>query len=223
MPLRARRRLLLLFLLVAVGMPVAIYVLSSFSYTLTRLDAVEAERDQWQRPADVVQALDVREGSRVVDLGSGAGYFALKIAALAGKSGEVAAVDLRSMSLLFLRTRALLRGLHNVDVVVATADDPRLQAGSADAVLIANTYHEFAHPELMLAHTYRALRPGGRLVIVDRAPGKEEAAAHGHEVQATVVDDALRRNGFEVMHCNERFIDRLGDDPWWLIVARRPQ
>src|SRR6185295_6794469 len=104
--------------------------------TLNRLDAVESERDQWQRPADVLRALDLRPGNTVVDLGSGAGYFALKLSPVVGERGQVLAVDLRKLSLFFLWTRALLRGQHNVHVIVGKEDNPRLPAGAVDAVLI---------------------------------------------------------------------------------------
>ena len=76
--------------------------------TLQTLTAVEAERDQWQRPADVIQALDIRAGSTVVDFGSGAGYFALKLSDAVKPNGKVIAVDLRRFSLLFLHLRAFL-------------------------------------------------------------------------------------------------------------------
>jgi predicted methyltransferase len=68
--------------------------------TLQTLAAVEAQRDQWQRPADVIRALETQDGSTVVDLGSGSGYFALKLSDLVGTRGEVIAVDLRRFSLL---------------------------------------------------------------------------------------------------------------------------
>jgi len=77
--------------------------------TLQQLDVVEAERDQWQRPADVIAALNLKSGNVAVDLGSGAGYFALKLSAVVGPTGRVTAVDLRRISLLFLRVERSCR------------------------------------------------------------------------------------------------------------------
>jgi ubiquinone/menaquinone biosynthesis C-methylase UbiE len=218
---------MVLFLLSAVLIFSAFITLSSISNTLNRLDAVEAERDRWQRPADVLRCLGVSAGSTVVDLGSGAGYFTLKLATIVGRRGEVLAVDLRRLSLFFLRIRALLRNQYNIEIIAGTPDDPRLPAGRVDAVLISNTYHEFANPGLILDHTMRSLRPGGRLVIVDRGPrvaseGPESGARHGHEVPATLVEAELRQKGFEILSRDDRFIDQPGDEPWWLLVARRP-
>ena len=211
---------LALFLICAILIFLAFNTLYSFTNTLNRLDVVESERDQWQRPLDVLRALDLREGNTVVDLGSGAGYFALKLSPAVGKRGQVLAVDLRRLSLFFLWTRALLRGQHNVHVIVGEEDNPRLPTGTVDAVLICNTYHEFSNPELMLNHTFRSLRPGGRLVVVDRAPRATEAE-HTHEVPLAVVEGELRQNGFEIVSHDDHFIDRPGDDLWWLVIGRK--
>jgi len=211
---------LALFLVCAILIFLAFNTLYSFTSTLNRLDAVESERDQWQRPFDVLRALDLREGNTVVDLGSGAGYFALKLSPAAGKRGQVLAVDLRRLSLFFLWTRALLRGQHNVHVIVGEQDNPRLPTGTVDAVLICNTYHEFSNPELMLSHTLRALRAGGHLVVLDRRPRAE--AEHGHEVLLEVVENELRQKGFKIVSQDNHFIERPGDDPWWLLVAQKP-
>ena len=138
--------------------------------TLNALDQIESERDHWQRPSDVIQALNLHEGSVVVDFGSGVGYFTLKLSPVVGKSGSVVAEDIRRESLTFLRIRAFLRGQHNVTTIRGETDDPRLPAGFADAVLIANTYHELTEPKPILRHLADSLKPGGSLVIVDRGP-----------------------------------------------------
>src|SRR6202047_713282 len=84
--------------------------------TLPRLNVVEAERDQWQRPSDVIQALDLSPGNVVVDLGCGSGYFTLKLSAPVGKSGRVLAEDIRRLPLVFLWLRKFQRSLHNVSI-----------------------------------------------------------------------------------------------------------
>jgi ubiquinone/menaquinone biosynthesis C-methylase UbiE len=196
--------------------------LYSFTNTLRQLDVIESERDQWQRPSDVLRALDLREGNTVADLGSGSGYFTLKLAPAVGKQGQVLAVDLRKLSLFFLWTRALLRGQHGAHVILGDEDDPRLPAGSVDSVLICNTYHEFTEPEVILKRVNQALRTGGRLVVVDRAPQPSET----HEVALSVVESELRQTGFEIVSHDDHFIERQVnppvDDLWWLVIARKP-
>src|SRR5262245_25280741 len=93
-----------------------------FVRTLQTLTRVEAERDRWQRPEDVIRALTLTDGSVVVDFGSGAGYFALKLSDTVGPKGTVIAVDLRRFSLLFLRLRAFLHGKHNIRIIVGETD-----------------------------------------------------------------------------------------------------
>jgi ubiquinone/menaquinone biosynthesis C-methylase UbiE len=192
--------------------------------TLQQLNAVEAERDQWQRPADVIAPLNVRSGSVVVDLGSGAGYFALKLSDVVGPRGRVVAVDLRKLSLLFLGVRAFLQGKRNIQIIVGDTDNPHLSTGDVDSVLIANTYHELTDPHAILRHTWRALRPQGRLVIVDRAPpaseDPRESVGH-HYTTADSVDAVLRKERFSIIDRKDVFIHPPGDEVWWLIVASK--
>ena len=211
---------LALFLVCAILVFLALSTMYSFTGTLRRLDVVESERDRWQRPLDVLRALDLREGNTVVDLGSGSGYFALRLSASVGKRGQVLAVDLRRLSLLFLWTRALLRDQRNIHVIVGEEDNPHLRTGTVDAVLICNTYHEFVNPGPMLNQTFQSLRPGGRLVVVDRARAAE--VEHAHEVPLTVVVGELRQKGFEIVSEDGNFIDRPGNDSWWLVTGRKP-
>jgi ubiquinone/menaquinone biosynthesis C-methylase UbiE len=211
---------LALFLVCAILIFLAFNTLYSFTNTLNRLDVVESERDRWQRPLDILRALDLREGSTVVDLGSGAGYFALKLSPDVGKRGQVLAVDLRRLSLFFLWTRALRRGQHNVHVIVGEEHNPRLPTGAVDSVLICNTYHEFSDPERMLHQVSQSLQPGGLIVVVDRSP-REAEVEHTHEVHLTVVEGELRQNGFEIVSQDDHFIDRPGEDVWWLVIGRK--
>ena len=196
--------------------------------TLGALDQIESERDHWQRPSDVIQALNLQEGSVVVDFGSGVGYFALKLSPVVGWRGRVVAQDIRRESLIFLRIRAFLRGQHNVRTIRGETDDPQLPVGFVDAILIANTYHELTEPKPILRHLADSLKPGGSLVIVDRGPrlgpveSREKQEEH-HELSPDLVETEVRNAGFEVVSRQNRFIDRPADDQiWWLLVARKP-
>ncbi len=217
--LNGHRGRLVLFLLSTLVVFATMYVLYSAIDTLRQLEVIESERDQWQRPAEVLKALDLRPGNVVVDLGSGAGYFALKLSPIVGKQGRVLAVDIRKLSLSFLGIRALLSQKRNIRVVLSDEGDPRLPPGAVDAVLIANTFHELREPKVVLDHVSRSLRPGGRLVIVDRSP--RQSVSHVHEVDRLFVDAELRQTGFEIVNSQDHFIDRLGDDQWWLTLARK--
>ena len=154
----------------------------------------------------------------MVDLGSGAGYFTLKLADAVGGRDTVIAVDLRRLSLSFLRLRALLRRRHNIQIIVGAMDDPQLPPGKANAVLISNTYHEFSNPRGMLDHVYHSLRTGGRLVIIDRDPGG--AHGHAHDISPRAVEESVRASNFGVISRNDRFTEQPGEEPWCLLVAQ---
>lgn len=195
--------------------------------TLSRLRVVERDREQWQRPSDIVRALNLREGSVVADIGSGAGYFALKLSPAVGKSGEVLAVDIQRTPLAFLRIRTLLRNQHNVHTIRGDPDDPKLSSRQpVDAILIVNAYHEFEQPLKILECIIRVLRPNGRLVVADRGPrsgssGVRDAEERRHELSPDLAESELRQSGFDLLEREDRFIDRPHDQPWWLMVARK--
>jgi len=183
--------------------------------TLQQLTAIEAGRDRWQQSSEIIAALNLKPDSTVVDLGSGSGYFALKLSPVVGSGGSVYAVDIRQVSLRFLQLRALIRGRRNIRTVLGEPDNSHLPQ-KADAVLIANAYHELDHPDAILNQVFQSLVPGGRLVIVD--PAQTE---HG-ELSATRVEDELRRHGLEILNNQNQFISQPDGGTWWLIVARKP-
>jgi ubiquinone/menaquinone biosynthesis C-methylase UbiE len=220
-----KRPAAMLALVLAVG--AALFVADQAIQTLRILTLVERERDTWQRPDEIIRQLNLAPGNTVVDLGSGAGYFALKIAPLVTPGGRVIAVDLRRQSLAFLWIRAARDGYRPVEIVRGQVSDPRLPAGTIDAALIANTFHELSAPEPILKKLFDSMRKHGRLVVVDRAPRGGDASVTGstadHEITAAVAEREITAQGFEAVARDDRFIDRPEDeDVWWLIVFTKP-
>src|SRR5580698_9196818 len=126
--MRSHRLKVALFLIGSLALVAVLYTLAQAVETLDRLNVVERERDQWQRPSEIIQELNLKDGAVAVDLGSGAGYFALKLSRLVGKNGRVFAVDLRQVSLAFLWMRAHLWSGDNIDVRLGDTEDPHLPA-----------------------------------------------------------------------------------------------
>ena len=124
-------------------------------------------RDEWQKPAALVKALGVRAGMAVADLGAGTGYFSRHLSAAVGPDGTVFAVEPEPKLLAYLRDRAERERTANVVPVLASLDDPRLPPRSVDLVLVVDTFH---HIDARIAYCRalrRALRPDGRVAIVD--------------------------------------------------------
>ncbi len=128
-------------------------------------------RDAEERPDTLVSSLQIPAGAAVAEIGSGTGYFTWRLARAAGPSGKVYAVDIAQDRL--DRTAATVKKHQygNVQTVLGAESDPRLPEGALDLVLIAHAYHEFSNPEAMLAAVRKSLKPDGRLVVVEYAPG----------------------------------------------------
>jgi ubiquinone/menaquinone biosynthesis C-methylase UbiE len=125
------------------------------------------ERVKEEEPAKLIEALAVRPGMVVADVGAGSGYHAFLLAPLVGDAGKVIASDIQPEMLEIIRERAKKDGVKNVETVRATETDPKLPAGGVDLILLVDVYHEFSHPFEMAEKLVAALKPGGRVVFVE--------------------------------------------------------
>ena len=156
-------------------------------------------RDAWQRPREVMDALGISAGSVVADVGCGDGYFTFHLAERVGAAGRVYAVDIDESALKKLRQKAEKEKLTQIEAIVGAADDPRLAAESVEVVLIVNAYHEMRDYDAMLAALYRALKPGGRLAIIEGAiEGGQKRASYfdRHRIPKEVVREEAEGHGF---------------------------
>jgi ubiquinone/menaquinone biosynthesis C-methylase UbiE len=127
----------------------------------------EPGRDRWQKPEQVLQALAVRAGQTVCDIGAGPGYFALRLARLVGGRGRVYAVDVEPRVLEALRERLEKHGIENVTPVLALGDNPLLPEATCDLILIVDTYHHFPDGPAYLRRLAQVLKPAGRIANID--------------------------------------------------------
>ena len=125
-------------------------------------------RDVYAKRQDITRAVGLRPGDAVADIGAGTGLFTLLFAEQVGSKGTVYAVDIGPVFLKYIAEQAKKRGHEQIiKTVLNSQDSTELPAGSIDVAFICDTYHHFEHPDKMLASVHRALRPGGRLVIID--------------------------------------------------------
>jgi len=175
----------------------------------------DANREAWQRVPDVLAAMGVQPGAVVADIGAGDGFFTTRLATAVTPTGRVYAVDISRNALNQLETRVSSQGLTNVEAVLGATNDPRLPDGSLDAALIVNAYHEMREHQAMLAAIRRALKPGGRLVILESVnESLRDAARDAQEQQHQLGAHFLRQDavaaGFQIVKLDENFTRRGG-------------
>jgi ubiquinone/menaquinone biosynthesis C-methylase UbiE len=150
------------------------------------------DRDLYQRPDQIMDALQIGEGSIVADLGAGGGWFTVRLARRVGPNGRVYAEDIQPQMINAIQSRVTREGLRNVIPVLGTATDPKIPDGTLDAVLIVDAYHEMEQPVTLLRNIARALKPAGLIGIVNaKKDGGGPGPAMDERVDAEqVVSDA---------------------------------
>ncbi len=125
------------------------------------------ERDEEEAPDVALSVLKIPKGASVADIGAGSGYITVKLAARVGPTGRVFANDVQPQMLELIARRFANQRITNVTMVQGTVDDPKLPASSVDLELMVDVYHELSQPQTMLRHLREALKPGGRLVLLE--------------------------------------------------------
>jgi predicted methyltransferase len=164
------------------------------------------ERVREEQPDKALDYMGITPGSSVADIGAGSGYFTTRLAERVGPTGRVYANDIQQGMLDLIEARLEARNLDNVQLVLGTPDDPRLPAASLDLALMVDVYHEFSAPEHMLQHLFAALKPGGRLVLLEyRAEDPRVPILEDHKMTKQQVRLEIEAQGFRL----DRIDDRL--------------
>jgi len=155
----------------------------------------DPKRDEKLQPDRIMDILGIKEGSTVVDVGAGSGWFTVRAARRVGNGGIVYAVDINRDYLDYIENRSKRESLANIRVILGKEDDPLLPAKSVDAILLLKTYHEVAQPIRLLKRTREAMRAGALLGIIDRN-GKGD----DHGIDKDVVIKEAERAGFVLVN-----------------------
>jgi predicted methyltransferase len=150
------------------------------------------DRDQKLHVERVMDLLGLAPGKSVADVGAGSGWFTVRAAKRVGATGAVYAEDINPKAIDYITRRAANEKLSNIHPVLGTPDEPKLPAGSVDAMLILKTYHEFAHPVPLMEKLRLALKPGGKVGIIDR---NGDGTDHG--IMPGVVEREMAQAGFK--------------------------
>ena len=156
----------------------------------------DPKRDAWQKPREILEALALQPDAVVADVGAGTGYFTVRLAQRV-PNGRVYAIDTEPQMVKHLASRARETGLNNVMAVLGTPDDPRIPA-RADVVLFVDVYHHIEKRERYFANIARALKPGGRVAIVDFRMDAPQGPPRNARIEPDQVKAELKTAGYEL-------------------------
>ena len=188
----------------------------SLDQYIARLE--DPKRDEWQKPDEVLNALNLQEGQLVAEIGSGSGYFTVRLAqALTPLKGRVMALDVDEGMVAYLRQRLAKEQLKNVTVVQVPAHDPLLIDQSADVVFICDTYHHIEDREIYMRKVRKGLKPDGRLVIVDFY--KKEGIPVGPPMSMRLSEETVQE---ELATAGLKVTEKLTTLPYQYILIAQP-
>jgi len=171
------------------------------------------EREAEEQPTRAVEALRLRRGMVVADVGAGSGYYTVRLSRAVGRDGRVVATDVQPGMLDLIRKKLDRDKLTNVSLVQGAVDDPNLPAGTFDMILMVDVYHELAAPQAFVRKLRTALKPDGRLVLIEfRSEDPAVPIQPLHKMTVAQVRQELAADGFSI----ERVIDVL---PWQHIIV----
>ena len=159
------------------------------------------DRAAWQKPDQIMDALNIAEGARVADIGAGSGWFTVHLAQRVGPNGIVYAQDVQREMLEAIRRRLQRERLTNVETRLGTGSSPNLPLNALDAVLVVDTYPEvdIAERVVFLKNLASALKPAGRLGIVNYKPGRGGPGPDEGRVDSSMVEADARAAGLRVL------------------------
>ncbi|WP_461076094.1 class I SAM-dependent methyltransferase [Spirosoma flavus] len=162
------------------------------------------EREQEERTDLLLKALDLKPTDVVADIGAGTGFFTFQMAPEVPK-GKVLAVDIQPEMITYLNEGKAKRNITNVVPVLGTESDPKLPANSVDLAIMIDAYHEFSYPREMTAHIASALKPGGRIVLVEyRAEDPSVPIKPLHKLSVAQATKEMKAAGLRLLKTDNR-------------------
>jgi ubiquinone/menaquinone biosynthesis C-methylase UbiE len=163
-----------------------------------------SERDEEEAPDIALNVLKIPKGASVADIGAGSGFITERLSARVGPTGRVFANDLQPQMLQILGRRLAQRNITNVTLVQGTVDDPKLDPASVDLEIMVDVYHELSQPQAMLRRLRAALKPGGRLVLLEyRKEDPTIPIKFEHKMSVAEAKMELEAEGFTLAKVDE--------------------
>ena len=184
------------------------------------------ERDSWMKVGVLFQEAGVQEGMSIADIGCHEGYLSIHLSRAVGAQGKVYAEDVNQYRLRRLAQNAEELGIQNITTILGDYDNPKLPKGKLDVIFVIDTYHEIEAYEKVLKQLRKALKPDGKLLILEKLKAhlrgsSRSAQASGHTLSSNYVKEELETAGFEVQTevLDHGFWEKDRDKQMWFVVA----
>ena len=189
------------------------------------------ERDLWMKVPELMKLGKIGRGHKVADIGCHEGYFSFHLSKQVGSSGRIFAIDIAEYRLSELKEHIENRKVTNIEVILGDDDDPKLPKGQLDAVVVMDTYHEMEDYLKILVHVKEALKPNGRLLILEKLKnhkigGTRDEQTDAHTLSADYVKEDLTKAGFSVIEYVEDFgywKEETDKQMWVLVAVPKPE
>ncbi len=188
------------------------------------------ERDTWMNVTEIFALAEIEQGDQVADVGCHEGYLSFHLSQQVGATGKVFAVDVVAYRLDRLKDYIQERKVDNIEVILGDYDDPKLSEGSLDAVIVMDTYHEITDYMTVLGHIKKALKPNGKILILEKLKrhkrGKSRAEqVQGHTLSSKYVKQELEEAGFSITKEVKDFGDWQENEEkqMWIVVGVSPE
>jgi SAM-dependent methyltransferase len=203
------RRFVLLFFMAGVFAAPSVTVLASFRPDAQTVEAREKWINERQPPARVMDAIGLKPGMVVGEVGAGRGRYTIHLAARVGPAGHVYANDINADGLAVLRERCRKDGLENVETILGSVDNPLFPKKSLDLVFMVLTYHHLARPVDLMKNLLPSLKPGATVVVIDPDPAKDPGEPQSEYTPREKIEREAAEAGF-VIDRVETFLPRDG-------------
>jgi protein-L-isoaspartate O-methyltransferase len=171
------------------------------------------ERENEENPARCIESLRLKPGDVVADLGAGSGYYSFRMAPLVGEKGKVLAVEIQDEMIAELKKRIAKNNVANVETVRCTESDPKLPEAGVDLVILVDVYHELTFPYEVMSAVKKALKPGGRVALVEfRKEDKDVPIKEVHKMTEEQI-------GKEMAAVGLNHLETIGILPWQHIAV----
>lgn len=190
-------------------------------------------RDYWQKPALLLELMDIQPAETVADLGCGTGYFSLKLAEQVGPDGKVIALDIDMAKLNKLKLIKRYAGVGQLEIIQNNPGDLKVADSSLDKIVVLNAYHEIKEIETVLAQCLKALKPGGKVFVIDKVSDKmdndkvsRKKLVKNEFIRRSFVEEELTSAGFNVTEVKDKYIENEKAEAtrktnWFVVIAAK--